>query len=1155
MKTQTNAAKRVLALLLAAFLVLPVFQAAQVNAAAGSGASTTSHYNYFNDVYEHLDDENHVLQTATYEDIINLFESEGTYVVLFGGAWSDRTQANIGFINQVAKQYGVKTIYNFDTRLDGKDFEIAQTQTKEITKQISGKTTYFDFGEAYVELVKRYFSNLDEVLPTADTVTYAKKDTTGTVVAQGSAKRIEAPFLFVYNKKQGEEKGKIISSLESPNVWNDYLTAGTLDAAKVDAYKAEVGNVFKGIEKFDTINSSEAIKAAFNKNAAGKTILDEADGELVFERVTYHELTKILETEGNYTILFGGSWCPNTRAAIKFINQYAKKYNIDKVYFWDTKLDAGISAKDTKLDPHNGTFLQVRDTNHPYANLYVDLVNKYLTNISTQYAKASNNVKYTNENGVEVIASKAQVPFLFQYNKDNKDAAGNNAPILGHIELMYSWDSIQPGYKDTNGIVTKFHETYTTALDKLFTRVEATPTGLLGASPTSSSNDDGQIIGTKNKALEYKLVGSDAAYIPVTGEAITNLVPGTYSVRYAAKSGYQGPVSPVKDGVYPVTAVPYLAGQAVEIIVPTFIQEQAAPTGLKGVAPTTADNNDGQITGTTTALEYKHADALDYIAATEPSVTNLVYGTYDVRYAAKDGYRPSPKVEVVIPAFGEQVQDAPVGLAGVAPTTAANDNGQITGTTTALEYRLSGAKEYTPATDLAVTGLAAGTYNVRFAAKAGFSASPAIDVVVPAFDPGPEPSPSPNPGSNPNPSGPVTTTPPAGTDNDGTAPTTTVAATTDAATGATVAKATASAVTSLVEQAKKAEAAGKTSVLEFKVEPSAQTKSVELSIPRNAFNEVASSTKAGIKVNYGIGTVSFDAQAVSSISKTAETGDISIIISKVELTEEGKQALGDRPVYDFSVFAGTTPVSTFGGSALQVSVPYALKDGEDQNAIIVYYVTDSGELDTIRGKYNAATGSVDFVTTHFSQYIIGYNKVSFADVPAAAWYKDAVGFLAARSITTGTDENHYSPNATVTRGQFVVLLLKAYGITPNETEADNFADAGNTYYTKYLAAAKRLGITTGIDGNTFEPDSKITRQDLFTLLYRSLEVLGELPKAQTNATLSSFSDAGQIASYANDAFKALVEGGIITGSNAKLSPKDVSTRAQVAQVLYNLLSK
>src|SRR5690606_10456623 len=107
-----------------------------------------------------------------------------------------------------------------------------------------------------------------------------------------------------------------------------------------------------------------------------------------------------------------------------------------------------------------------------------------------------------------------------------------------------------------------------------------------------------------------------------------------------------------------------------------------------------------------------------------------------------------------------------------------------------------------------------------------------------------------------------------------------------------------------------------------------------------------------------------------------------------------------------------------------------LKTGEDAESIVLYYVTPSGELTTMRGKYTPSTETVDFVTPPFSQFLIGYNKVSFADVPAGRWYSEAVGFLAARSIVNGTGEGLFSPGAAITRGQFIVLLMRAYGIQP-----------------------------------------------------------------------------------------------------------------------------
>ena len=81
---------------------------------------------------------------------------------------------------------------------------------------------------------------------------------------------------------------------------------------------------------------------------------------------------------------------------------------------------------------------------------------------------------------------------------------------------------------------------------------------------------------------------------------------------------------------------------------------------------------------------------------------------------------------------------------------------------------------------------------------------------------------------------------------------------------------------------------------------------------------------------------------------------------------------------------------------------------------------------------------------------------------------------------------------------------------------------------------------------------------MFTLLYNTLKVMDELPetgRGTGGTALSAYSDADSIAAWAKDAAGALAKAEIIGGSNGKLSPKDTTTRAEIAQVLNNLLSK
>jgi len=280
---------------------------------------------------------------------------------------------------------------------------------------------------------------------------------------------------------------------------------------------------------------------------------------------------------------------------------------------------------------------------------------------------------------------------------------------------------------------------------------------------------------------------------------------------------------------------------------------------------------------------------------------------------------------------------------------------------------------------------------------------------------------------------------------------------------------------------------------------------------------------------------------------------------KSSLMAAEKAAIGDRPIVQLTLtLEGVQTAWNNPGVPVTVTIPYTptAEELKSPESILIWYLDGSGKPVCIpNGHYDAATGVVTFTTTHFSQYAVGYSAVSFNDVTSGAWYADAVNFLAARGVTAGTTDTTFSPEATLTRGQFIVMLMRAYGISPDAAVLDNFADAGDSYYTGYLAASKRLGISKGVGSNLFAPGQAITRQEMFTLLYNALKVIGALPTGMSGKTLADFGDTSGIASWAKEAMTLLVETGKISGSGGMLSPTAESTRAEMVQVLYKLLMK
>lgn len=331
-----------------------------------------------------------------------------------------------------------------------------------------------------------------------------------------------------------------------------------------------------------------------------------------------------------------------------------------------------------------------------------------------------------------------------------------------------------------------------------------------------------------------------------------------------------------------------------------------------------------------------------------------------------------------------------------------------------------------------------------------------------------------------------------------------------------------------------------------------------LELPASALDE---GQKGGaLTLSTGFGSVTIPDNMLGSLAGTdGKTAGITVARGDTSgLTDAEKAAVGSHPLIQLTLTLGGTKTEWNNPAApVTVTIPYTPTAAELENpeCIIIWYLDGSGNLVCVpNGHYDAATGTVTFKTTHFSFFAGGYKKVTFNDVAENAWYGTAVDFIAARGITTGTGNGNFSPDATLTRGQFIVMLMRSYGISPDAAPTDNFSDAGSTYYTNYLAAAKRLGIAKGVGNNLFAPEQPITRQEMFTLLYNALKVIGQLPQGN-GRLLTDFTDADRIAPWAQEAMKRLVEAMMINGSGNKLSPEDTATRAELAQLLYNLLMR
>ncbi|OIB01601.1 metallophosphoesterase [Paenibacillus sp. LC231] len=220
--------------------------------------------------------------------------------------------------------------------------------------------------------------------------------------------------------------------------------------------------------------------------------------------------------------------------------------------------------------------------------------------------------------------------------------------------------------------------------------------------------------------------------------------------------------------------------------------------------------------------------------------------------------------------------------------------------------------------------------------------------------------------------------------------------------------------------------------------------------------------------------------------------------------------------------------------------------------ISMYYLSGNGELEYI-GDVNK-DGRVAAGIRHFSAYgLLDYEK-TFADVPSSFWAAEVIGDLAAKQLIEGVSADRFAPAQQVTRAEFAAMLvrlldLKAEGPAP-------FADvASSKWYAKAVSAAAQSGIVNGTSKDRFTPDAPIKRQEMAAMLVRAYAHAMKLQQESISAG-SGFTDLAESPDWVREAVETAHALGFVQGHTpSRFEPEGLTTRAESAQVIYNLLNK
>lgn len=176
---------------------------------------------------------------------------------------------------------------------------------------------------------------------------------------------------------------------------------------------------------------------------------------------------------------------------------------------------------------------------------------------------------------------------------------------------------------------------------------------------------------------------------------------------------------------------------------------------------------------------------------------------------------------------------------------------------------------------------------------------------------------------------------------------------------------------------------------------------------------------------------------------------------------------------------------------------------------------------------------------------------SFSDTKGH-WAKTAIDYVVSKGYFYGLSKTEFGPNKSITRGQFVSVLGRMLNVNVNDYKDQNFKDVkSGMYYSPYIAWANKVGIVSGIGQGNFAPDKELTREEMAVMMTKFLKVSGKNLKAKGKA--DGFKDDAKIQGWAKDSVKEMASLGLVSGmGDGNFAPKSPFTRAQVAQVLYNI---
>ncbi|MFC3799061.1 S-layer homology domain-containing protein [Cohnella sp. GCM10012308] len=153
-------------------------------------------------------------------------------------------------------------------------------------------------------------------------------------------------------------------------------------------------------------------------------------------------------------------------------------------------------------------------------------------------------------------------------------------------------------------------------------------------------------------------------------------------------------------------------------------------------------------------------------------------------------------------------------------------------------------------------------------------------------------------------------------------------------------------------------------------------------------------------------------------------------------------------------------------------------------------------------------------------------------------------------LISGYPNGEFKPEESLTRTQLAVLLAKALHLPLDTNAESSFKDvASDSWSASYIEAVSKAGLMNGTDSG-FDPNRKVTRQELASVFVRAVNGLNTTGGLETDPALAS-----EASGWAAASVQAALRLGLMTPEDDGFQPKQAVARADIAQFLIDIFAE